>query len=73
MHSDENENDIIEFTEGYWRDNHLHGHCFVQKQDGTRFHGIFSKGKRDGTGTELTSDGKSIEGTWKNGNLVDRW
>lgn len=31
LHSDQNENDILEFIEGYWRDNYLHGHCFVKK------------------------------------------
>lgn len=51
----------------------MSGNCFVWKQDGSRFHGMFYKNKKDGTGNEKLPDGRLIEGIWKNGTLIDRW
>ena len=66
-HSENDVNDVIEIIEGFWKENQLTGNCFVWRQDGSRFHGIYYKGKRDGNGTEKLPDGRLIEGTWKNG------
>ena len=56
---------MIEITEGHWFENKLHGFCFLQKEDGTTFEGLFVHGKREGFGKETYSHDPTHD--WKEG------